>query len=201
MKKIYYIGGSPCSGKSTIAEMIERNYGFYYYKVDDYLEAYMAKGQKDKKPAASKISKLKGDAIWLRNPQVQNEEELAIYREFFEYIQEDLSHINAETIITEGAAYLPELMKQYGIDVSSYFCIVPEKKFQYENYKLRPYVPYILADCSDKELAFENWMERDALFAQYVKRSAEELGYHTIVTDGQRTIMEQYQEVVQAFHL
>jgi hypothetical protein len=32
----YFIGGSPCSGKSTIAEMISRQYQLEYYKVDEY---------------------------------------------------------------------------------------------------------------------------------------------------------------------
>lgn len=36
MTDIYYIGGSPCSGKSTVAEMIAEKYGFHYYKVDFY---------------------------------------------------------------------------------------------------------------------------------------------------------------------
>lgn len=40
MTKIYWIGGSPCSGKSTIAEILSNKYGLYYFKVDDYLEKY-----------------------------------------------------------------------------------------------------------------------------------------------------------------
>ena len=31
--KTYFIGGSPCSGKSTVAEMLSEKYGFYYYKL------------------------------------------------------------------------------------------------------------------------------------------------------------------------
>ena len=38
MEGLYIIGGSPCSGKSTIAEMIAEKYDFNYFKVDDYLE-------------------------------------------------------------------------------------------------------------------------------------------------------------------
>lgn len=39
-KNVYILGGSPCSGKSTIAGMLQKEYGFYYYKVDDDLETY-----------------------------------------------------------------------------------------------------------------------------------------------------------------
>lgn len=32
----YILGGSPCSGKSIVAEMVATQYGFHYYKADDY---------------------------------------------------------------------------------------------------------------------------------------------------------------------
>ena len=40
----YYIGGSPCAGKSTVAEILSRKYNLYYYKVDDYLDKYIRLG-------------------------------------------------------------------------------------------------------------------------------------------------------------
>ena len=43
MKKIYFVGGSPCTGKSTVCEIIAKNYNLYYFKVDDYLDKYMKK--------------------------------------------------------------------------------------------------------------------------------------------------------------
>lgn len=38
MINTYYIGGSPCSGKSTIAEALSKKYILHYFKVDDYLD-------------------------------------------------------------------------------------------------------------------------------------------------------------------
>lgn len=37
----YFIGGSPCSGKSTISEMISRQFQLEYYKVDEYEGEHM----------------------------------------------------------------------------------------------------------------------------------------------------------------
>ena len=45
--QIYYIGGSPCSGKSTAAEALANEYGLRYLKVDDYLDKYMSMAAKD----------------------------------------------------------------------------------------------------------------------------------------------------------
>ena len=33
-KAIYYIGGSPCSGKSSVAEILSQKYGLYYFKLN-----------------------------------------------------------------------------------------------------------------------------------------------------------------------
>jgi 2-phosphoglycerate kinase len=202
MSKIYLIGGSPCSGKSTVAEIIAKKYGFHYFKVDDYLNKYMEKGKEKGKPFATKALRMSPDEIWLRNPDEQTEEEIEIYREIFEFVLEDLKNItNSDGIITEGAAFLPELVHSIGIDTNSYICIVPTKEFQYQHYKQRPWVPYILKDCSDKEQAFENWMERDAMFAIFAKHSAEKLGYKTILTDGISDINAVVKQVCNAFML
>lgn len=63
----------------------------------------------------------------------------------------------------EGAAFLPALMRYIGVDEENYVCIVPTEEFQYFHYKQRPWVPHVLEGCSNNELAFENWMKRDAL--------------------------------------
>lgn len=202
MNKIYYIGGSPCSGKSTIAEMIAKDFNFSYFKVDDYLEDYISRGKALHKPYCMKFAKLSPDEVWLRDPVIQNKEELELYREMFEFILEDLGKIKSQNgIITEGAALLPELIKEIDVNNHSYICIVPTKEFQCHHYKLRPWVPDALAGCSDKEKAFENWMERDALFALTVKEKAEELSYKTIVNDGTSSIDDIYRQVKEWFQL
>ncbi len=200
MSKIYYIGGSPCSGKSTLAQIISEQYELHYFKVDDYLDEYMRRANASNKPFSSQALKRSADETWMRDPMIQNTEELKIYREIFEYIMEDLSKIEApKGIITEGAAYLPELMHEIKVNTNSYICIVPTKDFQYHHYKLRPWVPEILKACTDKEKAFDNWMERDALFAVTVKDEADKLGYRTLITDGTIGVKHMYKQVVEWF--
>lgn len=202
MTNIYYIGGSPCSGKSTVAEMIAEKFGLYYFKVDDFLFDYIAKAKDKGKLYSTKASLMSVDEIWLRDPEVQCEEELAIYREIFEFAVEDLGKIQVQNgIITEGAAYLPELMRRHGIDQHHYTCVVPTKEFQYFHYRQRPWVPQVLEGCSNKELAFNNWMERDVLFAAAVRESATMLGYQTFLTDGTKDASYTYEQVCKAFDL
>jgi shikimate kinase len=202
MAKIYYIGGSPCSGKSTIAELIEKKYNFKYYKLDDKLEEYTKKASEAGKTYSSKYYKMNTDEIWLRTPAEQNIEEFEIYKEIFEYVLEDLKQLQPEiSIIAEGAGFLPELMDKIGVPKNEYICIVPAKEFQIEKYSQRPYIPYVLEGSSDKKRAFQNWMERDALFAIDVVESARELGYPSIITNYETSIEENLAIVEKVFEL
>jgi len=104
-------------------------------------------------------------------------------------------------MVAEGAAFLPKIMNKIGISQTNYICMVPTKQFQYEKFSKRPWVPHYLRGCSNKELAFENWMQRDYLFASAVLEDAKKLGYHTLVVDGTKSIDENYLMVEKLFDL
>lgn len=197
----YFIGGSPCSGKSTVAESLAEKYGLYYFKVDDFLEEYTKMGAAKGYVICKKQEDMGPEQIWMREPQLQCEEELTFYEEVFEFVMADLEKINAKGIITEGAAYLPRLMKKLGVSQDRYLLITPTKEFQVEHYSQREWVPYVLEGCSDKEKAFSNWMERDALFAKEVQRQCVEEQYISIVNDGNIGVDEMVGMVVAQFGL
>lgn len=184
-KTVYFIGGSPCSGKSTIAEMFAREYGMYYFKVDDYLEKYMRLAAEKGRSTCKKSIKMKPDEIWMRDALVQCDEEFRIYEEIAEFVFEDLQRIDAKAVITEGAAYTPTVMKHSRSN--GYISIVPTAEFQVSHYKEREWVPYVLEGCSDKVQAFENWMQRDILFAERVKEECRLSEIPCIVNDGTKT--------------
>lgn len=191
MIKTYFIGGSPCSGKSTITEILAKKYDLYYFKVDDFLDKYIDMGESEGRPVCSRIKSMTPEETWMRDPMVQCEEELAWYREVFDYVCEEINRIqHVSGIIAEGAAYLPDLMKFINVPYNQYLSITPTKDFQVAHYSQREWVPYVLQDCSDKEEAFENWMERDALFAKDVQRQCEEEGYLSLISDGEIGIDE-----------
>jgi 2-phosphoglycerate kinase len=198
--EIYYIGGSPCCGQSTIAERISETYGFQYYKADDFLMEFIAKGGEDGDEWLKYVSEMSLDQLWLRAPEKLNEEELLTYKRLFPYFTEEINKLDKNIpVITEGAAFLPSLVNEAGI--SHYVCIVPTREFQIRHYSERLWVNDYLSQCSDKQKAFSNWMERDALFALSALNQAKEIGYTTLVVDGSKTIDENYQFVIEAFGL
>lgn len=200
MIKTYYIGGSPCSGKSTVTEILAEKYGLYYFRVDDFLDKYIELGAQKGYPICTHIRLMTADETWMREPIVQCEEELLWYQEVFEFVCEDIKKIqNVKGIITEGVAYLPTLMKKAGISANQYLSITPTKEFQLLHYPKREWIPYILKDCSDKEKAFENWMERDVLFAKDVQRQCVDIGYTSLINNGEMSVEEMVRFVEQHF--
>ena len=198
--RILYIGGSPCSGKSTIAELIEKDFGAYYFKVDDFLNEFIGKASACGKPACSKLGGMTPEDIWMRSPAEQCEEEFQIYDEIAPFVFEKLSAVDkeaAELIITEGAAFTPQVMERVGF--KDHICMVPEPEFQISHYRAREWVPYVLEGCSDKGKAFDNWMQRDILFAKQVMQECEKKNIPCIVNNGTRPVGEMYEMVKQLF--
>lgn len=125
----------------------------------------------------------------MRDPLLQCREEFTIYSEIFAYILADLKRLDCKNgILTEGAAYVPGLMKPLHIPHSRYIAITPAKEFQIFHYSKMAYVPYVPEGCRDTGKAFSNWMERDALFAQEVQRQCRAKNYVSIVNDGSMKI-------------
>ena len=200
--EIYYIGGSPCSGKSTIAQALATEYDLDYFKVDDHLEKYIKMGAADGKLCCAMVEKMTSEQIWMREPGVQCKEELIIYEEISEYIQNDLKNADGKKdIITEGAAYLPRLAKRLHVPADRYLSITPTKAFQVFHYSKREWVPFVLSECSNQAKAFENWMERDALFAREVQRQCAEVGYVSVINDGKVPVEEMIKMAAEHFGL
>lgn len=132
----------------------------------------------------------------------QVEDEITFYKEAFAIISNDIikDYENREVIV-EGAAILPELIKENHIHVKNYVCMVPTEDFQLENYKKREWVHDYLKPCSNPDLAFENWMARDIRFAARILEEAKAYDMNYIVVDGSKSIEENYKEVLKAFDL
>ena len=196
-KEALFIGGSPCSGKSTVAEQITKKYAAHYFKIDDFLDNFIKNAAEKGYPSCKKNINMSPDEIWMREPFIQCEEEFLIYDEISELVFAHLAEIDADFIVTEGAAYTPRVMKKYGM--KNYITIVPTPEFQILHYKEREWIPYVLEGCSNKEKAFDNWMKRDILFAKQVLAECKETKVPCIVNDGTRAEEEIFDTVKEQF--
>ena len=198
---LYMIGGSPCSGKSTIAFLLARKYDLLHIKLDDLVDEMMDQARVDSKPISLLRQDRSPDQIWLGNPEEMADEEWRFYEEIFPYVASYLLEHQEKPLLVEGAGLLPHLIKSLDGPAVSYLCLTPTADFQTKHYQQREWVPYVLEDTSNPKQAFENWMQRDILFAQMVRKEAKKLGYPSLMTDGSRSEKETAEEIARLLKL
>ena len=189
LSKTYVIGGSPCSGKSTMAEMIAHNHNIKYFKIDDYERKHLEKSNPEKHPVMYQWSQMSWDQLWMRSIDLQVKEEFQFYRE------------RLGMIIMEGVALLPELVNKLNLGKEQVIFMIPSRKFQVSHYSQRDFIKDILSECSQPQKAFINWMERDHLFGKKIKKQAEKIGYKVLRIDGKKKIKENFKLVSEHFGL
>ena len=198
----FVLGGSPCSGKSTIASRLSSYYGLQVYKVDDHEQAHLNRIDPARHPTMYAYSTMDWNEIWSRPVPIQVQDELAFYREKSEMILQDLLEFEeGSPLILEGAAFLPELIYPWGIDKKQCVYLIPSKDFQVHHYEQRPWISQILESCDNPQVAFQNWMERDHQFGLAIIQQLTFYPYHSIIIDGNLSLDQVYDRVAAFFDL
>jgi len=199
---VYWIGGSPCSGKSSIVDLLAASTGSVtVYHCDDHFDKHLEQTTLEKQPEFYRVRNMSWDDLWMRPVAEQVKHELAIYREQFLMIVADLLKMPSDKpILVEGAALLPKMVADVS-QPNQAFYVVPTPEFQWRTYEKRPWIHHILGECREPEQAFKNWMERDVEFGRYVAETAVTLNYPVIHVDGSHTIAENAAQIAQYFDL
>jgi hypothetical protein len=87
---VYWIGGSPCSGKRSIAEALAATYGFQRYQTDNAYVRHAMIVRAKRQPGFHKLTRLADDALWMRALEEQVVEEVARYHAEFPLILDHL---------------------------------------------------------------------------------------------------------------
>ncbi|MFI5907470.1 hypothetical protein [Dactylosporangium sp. NPDC051541] len=173
---MWWIGGSPCSGKSTVAAAL----GVAVYSCDDAFDRHADAGPTLRKVTAMSVADRLAQPI-----DVQVEDVFELYREEFPLIRADLA--TGAYGVAEGAALLPQLLHSIAVPADRAVWLVPTEQFQRHWYATRPWAQALVAQTPEPERSFDRWMRRDATFARLVAAQARDLGYRVITVDGTRT--------------
>jgi hypothetical protein len=186
---VYFIGGSPCAGKTTIAHRLAERHGCTSYSCDDAWERHAALADPVRTPMLHYLTGLDCDGLWMRPVAQQLAEELAVYREEFALILQDLQELPKDKpILAEGCALLPDLLAAHGVSARRSLWIVPSPEFQLHHYAQRDWINGVVASCTSPHQAWQNWMDRDIAFAHEVTRQARQHHRLVITVDGTRSI-------------
>jgi 2-phosphoglycerate kinase len=188
---VYWIGGSPCAGKSSIARLLAARHGLLHFECDARV------------PSPPDPPELPTCERLARPPEWQAAREVEFYRGRFDFLLASLppSLSSEERVLVEGADLLPDLLDARGVPMNNAIWIVPTPDFQLRYYAARDWVAEYVAECADPAQAFANWMRRDMLFADHVRAQAAVVGGRVVVVDGTRSIEQNARLVEHHFGL
>lgn len=105
LERVWWVGGSPCSGKSTLAQAVAAGCGVALYSCDDAFEPHAASVAPANGPTLKKVTSL-GVTERLSQPiDVQVADVFKLYREEWPLILTDLQALSGPVVV-EGAALL-----------------------------------------------------------------------------------------------
>lgn len=196
---IYWMGGAPCSGKSTIADLLVDRCGVTLYRCDDHFFRHVEEAS-TALPVLHSFQHMAPDDTWLIPVRAQVEREITAYCEEFTAIQAEIAAL-PRPLLVEGASLLPDLVAPLLTDPDEAIWLVPTAAFQREHYARRDWAQDVVASTSDPARAFEFWMQRDVIFARWVRARAVALGLQVIVVDGAQSIAHNAALVTRHFGL
>lgn len=206
MQHIYFLGGSPCAGKTTISHIIAQEFGWQIYHIDREVESYLERADKQAHPYLSSYKDLGLKRFLLLPAKEQLDMVLGMSQEQFAFVLEDIAQFpNDIPTLVEGANIRPQEVAQSLPNLAHALWLVPTEEFQLDVYPRRgTWVQDVLRHNFEDDArvdVFEQWMERDAMMARWAAQSAENLGIRVIVVDGSTTLLENAELVMKHFGL
>ena len=132
LRNIYWLGGSPCSGKSSMSDILAAQFNLVVYHVDEAFDRHVGRFDPSRYPAMCSWLGMDWEARWMRPEEVLLEEVIACYSEHFSLVLADLlsadllsvdllsadlqaMEIN-QPMLVEGSALVPDLVHPWLTD-------------------------------------------------------------------------------------
>ena len=198
LKHVYWLGGSSCAGKSTIARLFADELGFELYAIDpkwfgDHLHA----ADPERHPGMVKYRESLGPTL----PEIFNtvpvddlvESQINFFIEEFEMIVDDLYELPKDRpILAEGTALLPPQVGQITDPNRAIWLVATEsfeRKIRQERIEKDSNERFIPAPWFDNLIAWSS--KRRARTVS----EAQELGLEVLETDGSRSIENTFEMI------
>ncbi len=185
--QLCFIGGSPCAGKSSLADLFAQKHGLKVYHADEHYEQHLLRATK-RQPTLVELQKRLWLEVMTRSLPEMVRDELQANLELGEFALEDVQQLEPPCI-AEGMPFMPDFMAKLELPVKPVY-LIPTPEFQREQYAKREWARQLLAQTSDPNTVFDNWMTRDAQTAQFVKSQAQTLGFAVLSVDGSLSLLE-----------
>lgn len=182
---VWWIGGSPGAGKTSVAKALGEKYNLYVYHCDEHYKEHVKMSTKTRHPTIQKLAPMSEEEFWMRPVEQQYTEAIKFYQEEFNIMLNNIVNFldPEKPIIIEGCIVMPQLLTELNISTPKMLWLVPTPEFQRKQHLTRgEWVYDILSQCKTPVVALENWMKRDEMFAKYIIQQCTQksLPYHII---------------------
>ena len=187
--KVFWLGGSPCAGKSTVAALLAERHGLRLYSCDSHFDRHRLSSDIARQPTLARFRAASWAEIFLQPLSAMVRDEIAAGREEFPMVVADLAALPpGKPVLAEGTALLPECVAPLRPRPHRAAWLVPSTAFQRAHYARREWAALLVAGLPDPDRAFENWMRRDEVYARWVRAQARRFGYPVYVVDSWHAI-------------
>jgi hypothetical protein len=182
---VYWIGGAPGAGKSTVARHIASRCDLELYATDDVMGDHARRSTAADAPYLERFKAMSMDERWLtRSPETMLETFHWFRGEAFPLIVEDLLRRPAGTpVVAEGFRLLPHLVMPLLENVDHAVWLLPTPAFRNAALASRGALWDLPGKTSDPERARLNLSRRDRMFTDRLIGECERLGCRTVELD------------------
>jgi len=202
MSHVLWLGGSTCSGKSSIAYMLAQAYNLQIYHYDKQEVDHIARSTDTERfSAINQFMAMTMDERWLRRTPIEMADNaIKSWAQRFPHVIDDLLAMpTTAPIIAEGPGLFPQLVKPYISHPFHAIWLIASNKVIRDVRTQRPTA--IRVETSDPDRAIDNLIERDFIIARYIKDQAFDANLKTLDITFSEPIMATVERIASLFGL
>ncbi len=135
LANVYWLGGSPCAGKSSISSLLAERFPLDVYHVDEAFETHAQRFDCILHPALTKWCAATWEQRWMQPVDDLVREVIACYAEHFTLALADIrARTENKPLLVEGSALLPGLVASLLPTRHHALWLVPTVDFQRAHY-------------------------------------------------------------------